>query len=256
VLGKQKKLKSFRDRLAKGRIVDFWMDPQELCTKKVTAVVNATKSFPGPGWVRGNQAADPQLLMDMRRLLQENEALNKRLAGPSINFAAVEKWRSRWAECSMKYGGSYFLYSRMVSETSRIAISLLRIGKRTDRGLEFDIHNVDNRDVTGATPVVYRYRGLMLPVSDCLYFVGEERNLDEMFCMITSSSQVSPPSNLQGYLLAVGVRPGMRMATGTNVVAVFKGKALLEPRHTSKQLGIVLDGKVPRRIRELLAQPA
>ena len=36
---KAKKLKAFRERLAQGRIVDFWSEPQELCTKVVIAVV-------------------------------------------------------------------------------------------------------------------------------------------------------------------------------------------------------------------------
>jgi hypothetical protein len=58
----QKRLAGFRERLGKGRIVDFWNEPQELCTKVVIAIAQAVNLSPGVGWVRGDQAIDPKIL--------------------------------------------------------------------------------------------------------------------------------------------------------------------------------------------------
>jgi hypothetical protein len=76
---KARRLRAFRDRLAKGRIVDFWNAPQELCTKVVIAVVNATNLTPGVGWIRGDQAIDPKVLQELERLRVENAELIRRL---------------------------------------------------------------------------------------------------------------------------------------------------------------------------------
>jgi hypothetical protein len=64
---RERKLAAFRDRLSKGRIVDVWNDPQDLCTKVVIAVARAVNLSPGVGWVRGDQAVDPKTLQELVR---------------------------------------------------------------------------------------------------------------------------------------------------------------------------------------------
>jgi Domain of unknown function (DUF4062) len=78
--GKAKKLDGFRDKLKASRIVDFWSDERELCTKVVIAVGNQVNLAPGVGWVRGDNAVDPKLLQDCERLRRENEELKQQLA--------------------------------------------------------------------------------------------------------------------------------------------------------------------------------
>jgi hypothetical protein len=73
-------LDSFKGRLKTGRIVQFWKDTNDLCTKVVIAVINAVNLKPGIGWVRGDQAFDPLILQDMERLRIENSQLRDRLA--------------------------------------------------------------------------------------------------------------------------------------------------------------------------------
>ncbi len=75
-----KRLAAFRDKLSKERIVDFWVEPQELCTKVVIAVTQAINLSPGIGWIRGDQAVDPKILQDLERVRIENEQLRQRLA--------------------------------------------------------------------------------------------------------------------------------------------------------------------------------
>jgi hypothetical protein len=73
-------LEEFRLKLSTGRIVEYWTDANDLCTKIVIAVTNAVNLTPGTGWVRGNQAIDPSVLQESERLRIENASLRERLA--------------------------------------------------------------------------------------------------------------------------------------------------------------------------------
>jgi hypothetical protein len=75
-----KGLEAFRERLAKGRIVDFWTGPEELCTKVVIAITQAINLSPGIGWIRGDQAIDPKVLQEMEKLRIENAELRRTLS--------------------------------------------------------------------------------------------------------------------------------------------------------------------------------
>lgn len=66
------KLQKFRNDVSNGRIVDYWEDPKELPSKVVYALTQAINLTPGTGWVRGDQAIDPQIY-------QENEKLRQRI---------------------------------------------------------------------------------------------------------------------------------------------------------------------------------
>lgn len=86
---KAQKLRAFRDRLATGRMVDYWVEANELCTKVVIAVGQTTNLTPGVGWIRGDQAIDPKVVQEMERLRIENTELKSRLAeleGGEITF--------------------------------------------------------------------------------------------------------------------------------------------------------------------------
>jgi len=78
--GKSRKLAAFREKLKKSRVVTFWDNRNDLCTKVLTAVVNSVNLAPGVGWVRGDQAIDPKVLQDFERLRRENEELKLKLS--------------------------------------------------------------------------------------------------------------------------------------------------------------------------------
>lgn len=84
-----RRLEAFRERLARGRIVDFWVGPDELCTKVVVSIAQAINLTPGIGWVRGDQAVDPKVLQDTELLRIENRDLKEKLArfdGEEVTF--------------------------------------------------------------------------------------------------------------------------------------------------------------------------
>jgi hypothetical protein len=72
-----RRLAAFRERLSRSRIVDFWVDPHELCTKVVIAVAQAINLSPGVGWVRGDLAIDPKVVQELELVRIENEELKK-----------------------------------------------------------------------------------------------------------------------------------------------------------------------------------
>jgi hypothetical protein len=87
--GRAAKLKAFRDRLSTGRLVKQWRDLSELCNDVLIALVQESNQRPGIGWVRGDRAIDPKLLLETERLRLENEELKQKLreaAGDEIQF--------------------------------------------------------------------------------------------------------------------------------------------------------------------------
>lgn len=75
----QRRLAEFRDRVSKGRLVDFWTTPNELQSKVALAMLNATRIFPAIGWVRANRSASEDVLSEINELRKEKERLQTEL---------------------------------------------------------------------------------------------------------------------------------------------------------------------------------
>ena len=177
-----------------------------------------------------------QLLMDYRNVEQK------------IILGATEKWKHLWDECAERHVGSYLMYSRLLSGTGQAAISLLRVVERTDRGIRFDICNVDKRVPAGKDPIIYRYSGLMFPVGQCLFFCGDELSGDEPISMITSAAQVPGQSTLCGHFVAIGVLDEVRKPAGTKMAAYFRTKKMLELGSVMDEVGIVPVGSLDKAV--------
>ncbi len=173
---------------------------------------------------------------------------------PHVIFGSIEKWRHLWTECARKHAGTYILYTRVLTNAQLVAKSLVHVHEATQAGINFEIFNVDTRN-TPAKPTVYRYRGLMFPVYDCLFFYCEEGSKNELLSMTTTSSQVDVPALLTGYLVAVGVTPELRKPTGTRLVLAFHSRKQVELAIMMTKLGITESNKIDERIRELLFAP-
>lgn len=169
-----------------------------------------------------------------------------------IVLGCTEKWKHHIDECFEQHAGSYFMYTRLLSEPTGAAISLLRIIEKTEHGIAFDIHNVDTRVPPGSQPVIYRYAGLMFPVNECLSFYGEEQSGNEPLSMITSSAQVRARSILAGYFTAVAVHGATRMPTGTKVALAYRSAKMLVPEKILSNLGVVSLESLPKEMRQLI----
>jgi uncharacterized protein DUF4062 len=73
------RLELFRDELRNKRMVEFWENTNDLCTKVLISVSHATNLTPRIGWIRGDQAIDPRVLQDAERTRIENVELKRRL---------------------------------------------------------------------------------------------------------------------------------------------------------------------------------
>jgi uncharacterized protein DUF4062 len=54
----RKRLEAFRNKVSTGRIRNEWLNPDELAGKVTLALVNAIKTNPRPGWVRGKPSGE------------------------------------------------------------------------------------------------------------------------------------------------------------------------------------------------------
>jgi hypothetical protein len=62
---KLRKFKRFREELSSNRIVGLWKNEDELVAKVKDAVFGIAFRRPRPGWVRGDQALDPQVYKEL-----------------------------------------------------------------------------------------------------------------------------------------------------------------------------------------------
>lgn len=170
-----------------------------------------------------------------------------------IELRSIEKWKHLWSETADKYAGSYLFYNRILlggtSASKKVARSLLIINGQTRNGIEFEIHNIDTRTRSDTTPPLhYTYRGLVFPIYDCLFFVGEEQSSDEVISIITASSQKSPPTIISGHFTAVGVTPSARVAAGSRVLLQFISRKRVDVGTRLSDLGVFNESAIPEAI--------
>lgn len=168
---------------------------------------------------------------------------------PRVELFSTEKWRGAWDASYDRHRGSYLLRLRIPSAKQRSAIvvvALVHIHNLSERGMEFKIYNPDTR-LAGliAEGVEYTYSGFVFPINDVLFFVGDELSGDEPLSIVTTSSQLSPPSVLTGYIVAVGVTPEERYPMARKMSLTFVSRDIVDPK--SMELGQFQEGDVDAR---------
>src|SRR5262245_11701710 len=76
------KLRVFREKVSKGRLITFWKTSEELTYRITIALSKAFGEMPGIGWIRGNAVASDELLTQnnqLRNLLDKLRAENEEL---------------------------------------------------------------------------------------------------------------------------------------------------------------------------------
>jgi len=74
------KLKSFRDKVAKGRLVELWDEAAELPAKVTVSLVQTMKMQPAIGWIRADRQANDEILGEINELRKENDSLKQELS--------------------------------------------------------------------------------------------------------------------------------------------------------------------------------
>ena len=76
----RERLQKFRERVASNRLVKFWKSADQLPSLVALSLANTIKTFPAVGWVRGNRAANEDVLGEINELRKQNDQLQKSLA--------------------------------------------------------------------------------------------------------------------------------------------------------------------------------
>ncbi|MGZ8136693.1 MAG: DUF4062 domain-containing protein [Methylococcaceae bacterium] len=87
------RLQDFRDKVATGRIVKFWLNPEQLPGFVALSLPKAIKMFPAVGWVRADKVSSEELLIEINELRKQNALMKEKLAEiePSIFTGSEEK---------------------------------------------------------------------------------------------------------------------------------------------------------------------
>jgi hypothetical protein len=73
-------LNAFRDKVKTGRLVREWKDRQQLEAAVIKSLSIAFSNYPQVGWIRGDSAANDQVLEQANKALQENAELRAQIA--------------------------------------------------------------------------------------------------------------------------------------------------------------------------------
>lgn len=84
----REKLAAFRDEAAKGRLVRFWTEANELPGLTLSSLTRTIRTYPAIGWVRGDSVADPQIYKELSELRKENQEL-KQAASQNVPTATT-----------------------------------------------------------------------------------------------------------------------------------------------------------------------
>lgn len=73
------RLKAFREKATANRLVKFWSTGAELPGLVALSLSKTIKTYPAIGWVRGDQATNPELLNEINELRKKKDELTKEL---------------------------------------------------------------------------------------------------------------------------------------------------------------------------------
>jgi len=108
-------LNAFREKVKTGRLVREWKDRQQLESAVIKSLSIAFSNYPQVGWIRGNSAANEQVLEQSNKALLENAELKSQIAkltadvAPKFdNLAGLDeelkfRYRTRYKTRSLNY---------------------------------------------------------------------------------------------------------------------------------------------------------
>lgn len=101
---KYRKLLAFREKVASGRLVLFWSNPDELAAQAILSLTKAFSTNPQIGWVRADTVPSEATMADVLRYREENDKLKGQLK--SLQSAITPKFADAAdlsASCVLNY---------------------------------------------------------------------------------------------------------------------------------------------------------
>jgi hypothetical protein len=118
------KLKAFREKVRKGRLVQHWSDKEPLISKIYPALSRAFQDMPAIGWIRGDTAASEDLLAQNNVLrnrldetLAENHNLRQQMEPQLQGIAGFGDW------FEFRYSHEYYSHHNTRKDTHKIALT-------------------------------------------------------------------------------------------------------------------------------------
>lgn len=75
----QLRLKAFKEKVTRNRLVKFWRTAEELPGLVALSLTKTIKMFPAVGWIRADKASNTQLLNELNELRKRKEELEQKL---------------------------------------------------------------------------------------------------------------------------------------------------------------------------------
>jgi hypothetical protein len=107
--GLRNKLFSFRDKVMNGRLVKFWSSAKELPSLVALSMTKTIKMYPATGWVRANNVANEDILVELNDLRKENSNLLKKVDENKIQ-SEIETTDIADINSTYTIHGSYSVY--------------------------------------------------------------------------------------------------------------------------------------------------
>lgn len=108
---KYQKLQNFRDKVSNGRLVRYWVNPEQLPGEVSLSLNKTIKMFPAIGWVRADSTASPELLAEINELRKENNKLRIQL-NENTAFSLIPASELADFDSKILLKGNYSMYAR------------------------------------------------------------------------------------------------------------------------------------------------
>jgi transcriptional regulator with XRE-family HTH domain len=174
-----------------------------------------------------------------------------------LSFRSIKKNLERCESIVKTYGGQYTVYygrtEPSADTTKQIVTSLLTIEQSTTEGIVF--HFVNPYQEQNGEWSAFEYSGLMYPVSEFLYFIGEQsKNEYEILSMIMQTSPTPKVTTLRGIITGIGVQKDRSFIAARPLVALRRQKPIADWRSVlNKELGYLPEGRIPELVRRELS---
>lgn len=113
------KLQSFRSKVSDGRLVRFWDNAAQLPGEVSLSLNKTMRLFPAVGWVRGDSAASPELLIEINNLRKRNDELQLQLQESQLSQPLIPKEELADWDSTIEINGTYSLYARSMGQQTQ-----------------------------------------------------------------------------------------------------------------------------------------